>query len=69
MLSLTSQPVRDDVAGLADAVGPVDGLVFDRRIPPGIVFVGIGDQRGQPNRENYFGVALTAESVRDSQDD
>ena len=31
------QAVGDDVAGLADAVGAVDGLVFDGGIPPRIV--------------------------------
>src|SRR5579862_9594849 len=34
---LNQQPVGDDMAGLADTVGAVDGLVFDRRIPPWIV--------------------------------
>ena len=34
---LHQQPVGNDVAGLANAVGAVDGLVFNRRIPPRII--------------------------------
>ena len=33
---LGDQAIREDLAGLADAVGAVDGLRFDRGVPPGI---------------------------------
>ena len=43
------QPVGDDRLLLPDAVGPVDGLIFNGWIPPGVVMndgVGIGGGRG-----------------------
>ena len=31
-----NQPISKDLASLADAMGAIDGLCFNRRVPPGI---------------------------------